>query len=42
MGHANTQMLFTVYSRYVPNPSRRDGAAVAALLASRLPSAGEL
>lgn len=42
MGHANTQMLFTVYSRYVPNLTRRDGAAVAALLASRLPSAGEL
>jgi len=34
LGHANTEMLFTVYSRYVPNLTRRDGAAVAALLAN--------
>jgi integrase len=27
MGHVNTQMLFTVYSRYVPNLTRRDGSA---------------
>lgn len=33
LGHANTEMLFTVYSRYVPNLTRRDGAAVSALLA---------
>lgn len=32
LGHANTEMLFTVYSRYVPNLTRRDGAAVSALL----------
>ena len=25
LGHANTQMLFQVYSRYVPNLTRRDG-----------------
>lgn len=27
MGHTNTQMLFTVYSRYVPNLTRKDGLA---------------
>jgi len=28
MGHANTEMLFTVYSRFVPNLTRRDGSAL--------------
>lgn len=32
MGHANTQMLFTVYSRYVPNLTRADGTAISALV----------
>ncbi|HET6421317.1 MAG TPA: DUF3596 domain-containing protein [Geobacteraceae bacterium] len=27
MGHVNTRMLFTVYSRFVPNLTRRDGSA---------------
>jgi integrase len=27
MGHSTTKMLFTVYSRYVPNLTRRDGSA---------------
>jgi len=27
MGHANTEMLFRVYSRYVPNLTRQDGSA---------------
>ncbi len=27
MGHANTKMLFTIYSRYVPNLTRKDGSA---------------
>jgi integrase len=35
MGHANTQMLFRVYSRYVPNLTRRDGSAIERLLAAR-------
>ena len=35
LGHANTQMLFQVYSRYVPNLTRRDGSAMDRLLASR-------
>lgn len=34
MGHANTQMLFTVYSRYVPNLTRQDGLAISGLLSS--------
>ncbi|EBK2343823.1 site-specific integrase, partial [Salmonella enterica subsp. enterica serovar Enteritidis] len=34
MGHANTTMLFKVYSRYVPNMTRRDGSAFEALIAS--------
>lgn len=36
MGHANTEMLFRVYSRYVPNLTRQDGSAFDQLLASRL------
>ena len=27
LGHATTEMLFRVYSRYVPNMTRRDGSA---------------
>jgi len=34
MGHANTKMLFTVYSRFIPNLTRRDGSAFERLLAS--------
>ncbi len=32
LGHANTTMLFKVYSRYVPNLVRRDGTALERLL----------
>lgn len=32
MGHVNTMMLFKVYSRYVPNATRRDGSAFEAML----------
>jgi len=38
MGHTNTQMLFTVYSRFVPNLTRQDGLAIAGML-SRRPAA---
>jgi integrase len=37
MGHSSTEMLFTVYSRFVPNLTRRDGSAFENLLAARLP-----
>ena len=33
MGHATTEMLFRVYSRYVPNLTRQDGSAFERLLA---------
>lgn len=33
LGHTTTEMLFRVYSRFVPNLTRRDGAAFEALLA---------
>jgi integrase len=36
MGHASTQMLFQVYSRFVPNLTRQDGSAMERLLASHL------
>lgn len=32
MGHASTEMLFKVYSRYVPNLTRRDGSAFERLI----------
>jgi len=38
MGHANTQMLFTVYSRFVPNLTRQDGRAITGFLNSRAAS----
>ncbi|MGH8034353.1 MAG: Arm DNA-binding domain-containing protein, partial [Lysobacterales bacterium] len=41
LGHTSTEMLFRVYSRYVPNLTRQDGSAMERLLASRL-SAGPL
>jgi integrase len=39
MGHSTTRMLFTVYSRYVPNLTRMDGSAFERLLISQ-PSQG--
>jgi len=36
MGHSNTQMLFSVYSRYVPNLTRQDGSAFDKLLEKNL------
>jgi len=35
LGHANTQMLCSVYSRFVPNMTRQDGSAIDRLLATR-------
>jgi integrase len=32
LGHSNTEMLFRVYSRYVPDITRKDGSAFEALL----------
>ena len=36
MGHTTTEMLFRVYSRYVPNLTRRDGSAMERLLIQAL------
>jgi len=38
LGHSSTEMLFRVYSRYVPNLTRQDGSAFAALLSKKLNS----
>jgi integrase len=32
MGHSSTEMLFRVYSRYVPDITRQDGSAMDNLL----------
>jgi integrase len=42
LGHSSTEMLFRVYSRYVPNLTRRDGSAIDRLLASRFAGITEL
>jgi integrase len=34
MGHSNTKMLFTIYSRFVPNLTRKDGSAFEQMLAT--------
>jgi integrase len=39
LGHTSTQMLFKVYSRYVPNLTRQDGSAIDRLLVSTFGSA---
>jgi integrase len=39
MGHTSTEMLFRVYSRYVPNLTRNDGSAFNRLISSSFPSA---
>lgn len=36
LGHTTTEMLFRVYSRFVPNLTRRDGSAFERLLASSI------
>ena len=40
LGHTSTEMLFRVYSRYVPNLTRQDGSAIDRLLATRFASGG--
>lgn len=41
MGHTTTEMLFRVYSRYVPNLTRKDGSAFERLLRSNFDIQGE-
>ncbi len=42
LGHTSTEMLFRVYSRYVPNLTRQDGSAIDRLLATRFASGAAL
>ena len=37
MGHSTTRMLFTVYSRYIPNLTRQDGSAFERLIIAQNP-----
>jgi integrase len=39
LGHTTTEMLFRVYSRYVPNLTRQDGSAMDRLLLTKFPPA---
>ncbi|WP_240615623.1 site-specific integrase [Alteromonas facilis] len=41
MGHTNTEMLFRVYSRYVPNLTRKDGSAANVLFSRVLGNTGD-
>lgn len=41
MGHTTTEMLFRVYSRYVPNLTRRDGSAFERMLITQFVSEDE-
>ena len=36
LGHANTEMLFRIYSRFIPNLTRRDGSAFDRMLAGAI------
>jgi integrase len=41
MGHTTTEMLFRIYSRYVPNLTRQDGSAFERLLTTNFSARGE-
>ncbi len=41
LGHTTTEMLFRVYSRFVPNLTRKDGSAMERLLISRMGNEGD-
>lgn len=41
MGHSSTEMLFKVYSRYVPNLTRQDGSAIDRLINSQFSDAND-
>jgi integrase len=36
LGHSSTEMLFKVYSRFIPNLTRMDGSAFERLIKSRM------
>jgi integrase len=39
LGHTTPEMLFTVYARYIPNRTRRDGSALLGRMAGGSPDA---
>ncbi|TDR52037.1 integrase [Halomonas ventosae] len=41
MGHTTTEMLFRVYSRYVPNLTRQDGSAFEKMLRQQVPQSSQ-
>lgn len=41
LGHSSTEMLFRVYSRFIPNVTRRDGSAFESLITPHLKPHGE-
>lgn len=41
LGHSNTEMLFKVYSKFIPNLTRRDGSAFEKFLDSKLEEQGK-
>ena len=40
LGHTTTEMLFTVYSKFIPNLTRQDGSAFAKFLNGKLEEHG--
>ena len=42
LGHASTEMLFRVYSRYVPNLTRSDGRAFTGLVTAGANASGQM
>jgi integrase len=42
LGHATPEMLFTVYARFIPNRTRRDGSALLARMTAEVGGTGEI
>jgi hypothetical protein len=42
LGHTTPEMLFTVYARFIPNRTRRDGSALLARMTAEASGTGEI
>ena len=42
LGHTTPEMLFTVYARFIPNRTRRDGSALLARMTDEASRTGEI
>src|SRR5437879_13791199 len=42
LGHTTPEMLFTVYARFIPNRTRRDGSALLARMTAEVGGTGEI